>query len=149
MLRNNSNTVRGIHIVNKEVEERKGCSGKDLQRRKVLSLERKSEWVMEYQITVSMALECATQRCVLGTVTPATLKRAATKLEHIFTTEAISSVMPRSDTLADCKSEPLQTCMRNRRDGHGLGPSMGWVGLNEKYCGIVAEYCKTHTFRCS
>jgi len=20
------------------------------------------------------------------------------------------------------------------RDGHGLGPSMGWVGLNEKYC---------------
>jgi len=30
-------------------EERKGCSGKDLQRRKVLSLERKSEWVMEYQ----------------------------------------------------------------------------------------------------
>jgi len=23
---------------------------------------------------------------------------------------------------------------------------MGWVGLNEKYCGIVAEYCKTHTF---
>jgi len=51
------------------------------------------------------------------------------------------------------------------RDGHGLGPSMGWVelgrvafsgtcdgliwvGLNEKYCGIVAEYCKTHTFHC-
>ena len=31
----------------------KGCSGtgKELQRRKVLSLERKSEWVMEYQIT--------------------------------------------------------------------------------------------------
>ena len=28
--------------------------GKDLQRRKVLSLERKSEWVMEYQMTVSM-----------------------------------------------------------------------------------------------
>ena len=23
---------------------------------------------------------------------------------------------------------------------------LGWVGLNEKYCGIVAEYCKTHTF---
>jgi len=36
------------------------------------------------------------------------------------------------------------------RDGHGLGPSMRWVGLNEKYCGIVAEYCrpKTHTFHC-
>ena len=30
----------------------KGCSGKDLERRNVLSLERKSEWVMEYQITV-------------------------------------------------------------------------------------------------
>jgi len=27
---------------------------------------------------------------------------------------------------------------------HGLY----WVGLNEKYCGIVAEYCKTHTFHC-
>ena len=25
---------------------------------------------------------------------------------------------------------------------------MGWVGLNEEYCGIVAEYCKTHTFHC-
>ena len=26
----------------------------------------------------------------------------------------------------------------------------GWVGLNEKYCGIVAEYCrpKTHTIHC-
>ena len=48
------------------------------------------------------------------------------------------------------------------RDGHGLNPSMGWVGshfpahvmgwvvgLNEKYCGIVAEYCKTHTFHCT
>ena len=32
------------------------------------------------------------------------------------------------------------------RDGHGLGPSIGWVGLNEKYCGTVAEYCKAHTF---
>ena len=27
---------------------------------------------------------------------------------------------------------------------HGLG----WVGLNQKYCGIVAVYCKTHTFHC-
>jgi len=42
--------------VNIKVEERKGCSGKDLQRRKVLSLERKSEWVMEYQISVSMTV---------------------------------------------------------------------------------------------
>ena len=25
---------------------------------------------------------------------------------------------------------------------------MGWVGLNEKYCGTVAEYCKTHIFHC-
>ena len=33
---------------------------------------------------------------------------------------------------------------RQCRDGHGLG----WLGLNEKYCGIVAEYCKTHTFHC-
>jgi len=31
-------TVRGIHVLNPE-EERKGCSGKDLQKRKVLSLE--------------------------------------------------------------------------------------------------------------
>jgi len=23
---------------------------------------------------------------------------------------------------------------------------LGWVGLNENYCAIVAEYCKTHTF---
>jgi len=38
------------------VEERKGCSGKDLQRSKVLSLERKSGWVMKYQITVSMTV---------------------------------------------------------------------------------------------
>jgi len=48
--------VRGIHIVNISVEKRKGCSGKDLQRRKVLSLERKSECVMEYQIAVSMTV---------------------------------------------------------------------------------------------
>ena len=56
MLRNNSKIVRGIHVVNIKVEERKGCSGQDLQRRKVLSLERKSAWVMEYQITVSMTV---------------------------------------------------------------------------------------------
>jgi len=34
--------------------KRKGCGGKDLQERKVLSLEWKSEWVMEYQIIVSI-----------------------------------------------------------------------------------------------
>ena len=34
----------------------KGCSGKDLQKRKVLSVECKSEWVMEYQIIVSMTV---------------------------------------------------------------------------------------------
>jgi len=44
-----------------------------------------------------------------------------------------------------CPSVRLSVCLR---DGHGLGPSMGWVGLNEKYCGIVAEYCKAHTFHC-
>jgi len=35
----------GNHVVSPE-EEKKGCSGKDLQK-KVLSLERKREWVME------------------------------------------------------------------------------------------------------
>jgi len=30
-------------------EEKKGCGGKDLQKMEVLSLERKSEWVMEYK----------------------------------------------------------------------------------------------------
>jgi len=29
--------------------KKKGCSGKDLQKKKVLSLKWKSEWVMEYQ----------------------------------------------------------------------------------------------------
>jgi len=33
-------------------KKRKGCGGKDLEKRKVLSLERKSEWVMEYQMFV-------------------------------------------------------------------------------------------------
>jgi len=36
--------------------KRKGCGGKDLQKRKVLNLEWKSEWVMEYQIIVSMTV---------------------------------------------------------------------------------------------
>jgi len=34
----------------------KGCGGKDMQKMKVLSLEWKSEWVMEYQVTVSMTV---------------------------------------------------------------------------------------------
>jgi len=34
----------------------KGCGGKDLQKRKILGLEWKSEWVMEYQIIVSMTV---------------------------------------------------------------------------------------------
>jgi len=40
----------------KHWRQRKGCSGNDLQKRKVLSLEWKSEWVMEYQIIVSMTV---------------------------------------------------------------------------------------------
>ena len=36
--------------------KRKGYGGKDLQKRKVLSLEWKSEWVMEYQVIVSMTV---------------------------------------------------------------------------------------------
>jgi len=31
-------------------------------------------------------------------------------------------------------------------ESHFPAHVMGWVGLNEKYCGIVAEYCKTDTF---
>ena len=38
--------VWGIHVVSHE-EEKESYSGKDLQKRKVLSLECKSEWVME------------------------------------------------------------------------------------------------------
>ena len=37
-------------------EEKEGCGGKDLEKRKVLSLEWKSEWVMEYQIIVNMTV---------------------------------------------------------------------------------------------
>jgi len=36
--------------------KRKGCGGKDLQKKKVLSLECKSGWVMEYEIIVSMTV---------------------------------------------------------------------------------------------
>ena len=39
-------TVRGIHGVSHE-EDKEGYGGKDLQKRKVLSLEWKSEWVMD------------------------------------------------------------------------------------------------------
>jgi len=49
MLRNNS---LGNPCSESRGRKRKGCSEKDLQRRKVLSLELKSEWVMEYQISV-------------------------------------------------------------------------------------------------
>jgi len=46
MLRSNSKRL-GNHVVSPEEEKRKGRSGKDLQKRKVLSLEWKREWVME------------------------------------------------------------------------------------------------------
>jgi len=39
MLRNNSKQSGGIYVMNPEEEKRKGCTGKDLQKRKVLSLE--------------------------------------------------------------------------------------------------------------
>ena len=47
MLRSIGKQARGIHGVCSE-EEKEGCGGKDLQKRKVSSLEWKSEWVMEY-----------------------------------------------------------------------------------------------------
>ena len=45
MLRSNSKSL-GNHVVSPE-EKKKGGSGKDLQKRKVLSPEWKREWVME------------------------------------------------------------------------------------------------------
>jgi len=36
--------------------KKEGCGGKDLQKRKVLSLEWKSEWVMEYQVIVGLSM---------------------------------------------------------------------------------------------
>ena len=45
MLRNNSKSL-GNHEDSPE-EKKKGCSGKDLQKRKVLSVEWKGEWAME------------------------------------------------------------------------------------------------------
>jgi len=45
MLRSNSKCL-GNHVLSPE-EEKEGCSGKDLKKSKVLSLEGKIEWVME------------------------------------------------------------------------------------------------------
>jgi len=39
MLISNNKQSGGVHVVNREEEERKGCGGKDLQKREVLSLE--------------------------------------------------------------------------------------------------------------
>ena len=36
-----------MYLVVSPEEEKKGCSGKDLQKKKVLNLERKREWVMK------------------------------------------------------------------------------------------------------
>ena len=44
-VRSNSKSL-GNHVVSSE-EEKKGCSAKDLQKKKVLSLEWKREWVMK------------------------------------------------------------------------------------------------------
>jgi len=64
MLRNNSKTVRGIiHVENISVEKRKGCSGKDLQIKKVLSLERKSDWVRETNFFSGQRLSSARSSC--------------------------------------------------------------------------------------
>jgi len=49
VLRSDSKQSEGIHVGLVKPELRKGCGGKDLEKRKVLSLEWKSEWVMEYQ----------------------------------------------------------------------------------------------------
>ena len=46
MLRRNSKSL-GESMWSVLKKKRKGCGGKDLQKRKVLSLEWKSEWVME------------------------------------------------------------------------------------------------------
>jgi len=48
MLRSISKQSGGIHVVSPG-EEKEGCSAKDLQKRKVLSLKWKSEGVMEYK----------------------------------------------------------------------------------------------------
>jgi len=49
MLTSNSKQSGGIHVVKPEEGKGKTAVGKDLQKKKVLILERKSEWVMEYQ----------------------------------------------------------------------------------------------------
>ena len=40
-------TVKVCGIMQSVLKKKKGCSGKDLQKKKVLSLEWKREWVME------------------------------------------------------------------------------------------------------
>jgi len=47
MPRSNSKQSGGIHVVSPE-GEKEGCSGKNLQKKKVLILEWKSEGVIEY-----------------------------------------------------------------------------------------------------
>jgi len=47
MLRGNSKSLGNRVVSPEEEKKRKGCGGKDLQKRKVLSLESKSEWVRE------------------------------------------------------------------------------------------------------
>jgi len=49
MLRCNSKQSGEIHVVKPEERKGKAAVGKDLQKRKLLSLEWQSEWVMEYQ----------------------------------------------------------------------------------------------------
>ena len=55
MLTNNSKTVRGIH--SKYLSRRKeGLQWEEFAEKEVFKPGRKSEWVMEYQITVSMTV---------------------------------------------------------------------------------------------
>jgi len=58
----------------------------DLQRRKVLSLERKSEWVMEYQITV-------TAYCRLCNMTNVTCGLYALETEYYKTSTPAPAVL--------------------------------------------------------
>jgi len=56
--------------------------------------------------------------------------------EVIVVTE---SALCRAFYCAVCLHVCLSVCVR--RDGHGLGPSVGWVGLNEKY---LLLFCSLH-----
>jgi len=49
-------------------------------------------------------------------------------------------------TRSAVKQRPHHATLNQRWTWVGSIHGLGWVGLNEKYCGIVAEYCKTHTF---